>query len=61
MPRRESAGEKVVKDAHLKMMRANHPDAGGSAFVAIKINEAKDLLLRGGSSSSRQSGGSPFG
>ena len=49
-----------MKDAHLRMMRANHPDAGGSAFVATKINEAKDVLLKGGAGSSRQSGNSPF-
>jgi DnaJ family protein C protein 19 len=33
-----------LKDAHRKMMLLNHPDKGGSPFIASKINEALDSL-----------------
>lgn len=44
---RESASVERVKEAHRRILLLNHPDRGGSAHIAAKINEAKDLLLKG--------------
>jgi curved DNA-binding protein CbpA len=44
---RESASAERIKDSHRKILLLNHPDKGGSAYLAAKINEAKDLLLKG--------------
>lgn len=43
---RESATAERIKDAHRRILRINHPDLGGSAFIAGKINEAKELLIK---------------
>lgn len=39
-----SAPKAKVKDQFKKIMSLNHPDRGGSPYLAAKINEAKDLL-----------------
>ena len=44
---RESATPERIKDAHRRILLLNHPDLGGSAFIAAKVNEAKALLLKG--------------
>ncbi len=40
----ERANKAQIKEAHRKIMLLNHPDRGGSPFIATKINEASECL-----------------
>ena len=44
---KDDATPKQIKDAYKKLMTKVHPDHEGSEWMAAKLNQAKDLLLKG--------------
>ncbi|MGE0178647.1 MAG: DnaJ domain-containing protein [Sphingomonas sp.] len=41
----DSASAEEVREAHRRLISRVHPDAGGSADLATRVNAARDTLL----------------
>ena len=40
-----NADTQRIQSAYKKLLLKNHPDKGGSPYLAAKVNQAKDILL----------------
>ena len=41
----DPASDADVRAAWVRLMRAAHPDSGGSDWLAARVNQARDVLL----------------
>lgn len=42
---KDKATKEKILSAHKRLMLLNHPDNGGSTYIATKVNQAKEHLL----------------
>ena len=43
-----------ISAAHRRLLQKLHPESGGSSYLTIKVDQARDVLLRGGARQLRQ-------
>ena len=43
-PRERGITKDILRKKHRQLMLLNHPDRGGSPYLATKVNEAKEML-----------------
>ncbi|KAK2196615.1 bifunctional DnaJ domain/Chaperone J-domain superfamily [Babesia duncani] len=41
-----TASKDKIRESYKLLMMRNHPDNGGSTYIASKVNEAKDFMLK---------------